>query len=142
MIELAAETQSLEEFRRQNPDLFKKEDRLLLQHIGMVLSLLFISIALVILTPSISLKIILGAWNAFLWFSLVNATIHHHHTHHNAASNTFTKKLLDLIYLVVIPNAPKRKSRYTRAHLNHHARPFHETDIDHHYGKNHYLKMN
>ena len=142
MIELAAETQSLEEFRRQNPDLFKKEDRLLLQHIGMVLSLLFISIALVILTPSISLKIILGAWNAFLWFSLVNATIHHHHTHHNAASNTFTKKLLDLIYLVVIPNAPKRKSRYTRVHLNHHARPFHETDIDHHYGKNHYLKMN
>jgi len=95
----------------------------------------------VIASPSLWIKVPLGPANAFLLFSLINVTIHHHHTHHNAAGGPVTKKILDLLYFLAVPNAPKRLTRYTRAHLNHHARPFHETDIDHHYGKNHYLKM-
>lgn len=132
---------ALERFRVQNPGLFKKEDSQLLLHLGTVLSLLSLSTAAVILTPFLSVKILLGAFNAFLWFSLINVTIHHHHTHHNAAGHPFSKKLLDFLYLVSVPNAPKRRNRYTRAHLNHHARPFHETDVDHHYGKTRYLEM-
>jgi len=42
---------------------------------------------------------------------------------------------------MVVPNPPKRLNRYVRAHLNHHARPFHESDVDHHYGLRRYKKM-
>jgi len=135
------ETAALKRFRAENPDLFRKDDGALLRHLGAVLSILFFSTALVIAVPWIWAKILLGAFNALLWFALINVTIHHHHTHHNAADSPSCRGLLDLLYLVALPNAPKRRNRYIRAHLNHHARPFHETDVDHHYGKDHYLKM-
>jgi len=108
---------------------------------GIVLLLLFLSTVLVVLTPFLGLKIFLGVFNALLWFSLVNVTIHHHHTHHNATEHPFFKRFLDFLYVIAVPHAPQRRNRYTRAHLNHHARPFHETDVDHHYGKNRYLEM-
>ena len=139
--EKTEEKVALDQFRIQNPDLFRKEDSKLFLHLGMILLLLSLSTAFVVLTDQLVLKIFLGAWNALLWFSLINVTIHHHHTHHNAAEHPFSKKFLDLLYLVAVPNASKRRNRYTRVHLNHHARPFHETDVDHHYGKNRYLQM-
>lgn len=132
---------ALDQFRVQNPGLFEKDDSQLFLHLGTVLSLLAFSTFLVVTTDLGVVKIFLGAWNAFLWFSLMNVTIHHHHTHHNAAGHPFSKRFLDLLYLVAVPNAPKRRNRYTRAHLNHHARPFHETDVDHHYGTARYLEM-
>lgn len=132
---------ALDQFRVQNPGLFEKDDSQLFLHLGTVLSLLACSTTLVITTDLGVVKIFLGAWNAFLWFSLMNVTIHHHHTHHNAAGCPFSNRFLDLLYLVAVPNAPKRRNRYTRAHLNHHARPFHETDVDHHYGTSRYLTM-
>ena len=141
MHEKAEETRSLERFRRENPGLFKKEDAKLFLHLGTVLSLLALSTTAIILTPLVGLKILLGCVSAYLWFSLVNVTIHHHHTHHNAAAGKVARRFLDILYFIAIPNAPKRLSRYTRAHLNHHARPFHETDVDHHYGKERYLRM-
>lgn len=135
------EVQAIERFRRSHPDLFQKKDTQLLRHLGTVIFLLSLGTLAAILVPSIGLKIAFGAVNAFLWFSLINATIHHHHTHHNAAGGRFAGRVLDLLYFIAVPNAPKRLSRYTRAHLNHHARPFHETDVDHHYGTERYLRM-
>jgi fatty acid desaturase len=141
VLERPEEKASLDRFRQKNAPLFEKKDSSLFLHLGMVLTLLSLSTAAVVLTPSVALKIVLGAANSLLWFSLINVTIHHHHTHHNAAKSPFAKRFLDLLYLISMPNAPKRLTRYTRAHLNHHARPFHETDVDHHYGKERYLKM-
>lgn len=135
------EKTALDRFRARNRDLFKKDDPRLFLHLGTVLSLLAFSTALVVTTNQLVVKILLGCWNAFLWFSLVNMTIHHHHTHHNAAGHPWAGRFLDLLYRIAVPNAPKRRNRYTRAHLNHHARPFHGTDVDHHYGKTRYLKM-
>lgn len=135
------EREALERFRRENPGLFEKNDSELLIHLGVVFSLLFGGTLAVILTPSWLFKVLGGGINAFLWFSLINVTIHHHHTHHNAAGGGFSKRLLDFLYFAAVPNAPQRLGRYTRAHLNHHARPFHETDVDHHYGQARYLRM-
>ncbi|GEM_PF-1281718 len=141
ILEKQNEIIALERFRSTFPDFFRKNDRRLFLHLGILFTLLCVSITVVVTTPHVGLKIFLGIVNSFLLFSFVNATIHHHHTHHNAAQGPLAKKLLDLIYLTAIPNAPKRRSRYVRAHLNHHARPFHETDVDHHYGKDRYLAM-
>ncbi len=141
ILEKTNEMAALERFRSGNRDLFEKDDRLLFRHVGILLLLLSLATAVVVTTPLLWVKILLGVMNAFLWFSLVNATIHHHHTHHNAAGGPFAKKFLDFLYFLAVPNAPKRKVRYTRAHLNHHARPFDETDVDHHHGKNSFLAM-
>lgn len=135
------EETALEGFRAGCRYLFRKNDARLFLHLASVISLLTVGTVLVVSLPWIPLKVLSGAANAFLWFSLINVTIHHHHTHHNAAASPFAKKLLDFLYLLAVPNAPKRRNRYTRAHLNHHARPFDETDVDHHYGKDRYLKM-
>ena len=131
----------LEKFREENSDLFEKNDLALYAHLGMVLTLLAGLTTWVIATPEVWLKIPLVCVSVLLWFALINVTIHHHHTHHNAAKSRFAQGLLNLLYLLVLPNAPKRKSRYVRAHLNHHARPFHETDVDHHHGTNRYLAL-
>ncbi len=139
--EKTEEIRALEQFRSENQDLFRKDDSQLFLHLGIVLSLLSFFTVAVLATPFLWVKIILGVVNSLLLFSLINVTIHHHHTHHNAAASGFSKRLLDFFYFLAIPNAPKRLSRYTRAHLNHHARPFHETDVDHHYGKERYLRM-
>ncbi len=141
ILERREEIVGLSRFRLQNPGLFEKRDALLFLHLGTVLSLLILSTTVAVTTPFLWLKILLGVPSGLLWFSLINVTIHHHHTHHNAAQSAGAKRLLDLLYLVSMPNAPKRLTRYSRAHLNHHARPFHETDVDHHYGKERYLQM-
>lgn len=141
VFEKTEETLALHRFRSENPDFFQKSHSKLFLHLGTVFSLLLLSTTVVVATPHLSIKILLGVVNAFLWFSLINVTIHHHHTHHNAAAGAFSERLLDFLYVLAVPNAPKRLGRYTRAHLNHHARPFHETDVDHHYGKEHYLRM-
>ena len=135
------ENLALERFRRSHADLFQKDDRALLKHLALVLLLLIFSTAIVVVTPLLAIKILLGIFNSLLWFSLINVTIHHHSTHHNATENPFLKNFLGFLYLIALPNAPKRRTRYIRAHLNHHARPFHETDVDHHYGKERYLRM-
>lgn len=132
---------ALNRFRAEHDVLFKKNALALLSHLAIVASLLIFFTTIVVTTPFLWLKILLGIVNAFLWFCLINVTIHHHKTHHNAASGPVMKKLLDIIYFIAVPNAPKRTNRYTRAHLNHHARPFHETDVDHYYGKDRYLAM-
>ncbi len=128
-------------FRAAHQDLFQKNDARLFLHLGIVICLLTFGTVLAISVPWAPVKILIASVNALFWFSLINATIHHHQTHRNAAKNIFAKKFLDFLYLIVVPNAPKRLNRYTRAHLNHHARPFHETDVDHHYGKDRYLAM-
>lgn len=140
-LETREEIEALKRFRAENPDLFEKQDSRLFFHLGMVIGLLFISTAAAIVSPFMAVKILLGLVNSFLWFCLINVTIHHHHTHHNAAKSQAAKRVLDSLYYVVMPNASSRLSRYVRAHLNHHARPFHETDVDHHYGKNRYAAM-
>lgn len=132
---------ALNRFRSENPDLFKKSDLRLALHLAAVLVLLSLSTWAAVATPFIVTKLFFGAFNSLLWFSLINVAIHHHHTHHNAAQFTLFKKVLDVLYVVSVPNAPRRLNRYTRAHLNHHARPFHESDVDHHYGKDRYLAM-
>jgi fatty acid desaturase len=135
------EKSRLARFRSENADLFQKNDLRLYAHLGIVLSILLASTAGVVTTREPIVKILLGVANALLCFSLINATLHHHHTHHNAAAGPFAKCLLDFFYLLFVPNAPRRLGRYTRSHLNHHARPFHETDVDHYYGKDRYLAM-
>ena len=136
------ETSALESFQKANPDLFQKNDAELFRHLGIVIALLILFTSAAIFSQFILMKIIFGALSALCWFSLINVTIHHHHTHHNAANSPGARKILDSIYFFVIPNAKKRKPRYVRAHLNHHARPFHESDLDHHYGTRQYLQMN
>ncbi len=140
-LEKEEENKALQRFREENAELFQKNDERLALHLAAVIFLLILFTAAVLVTPSVWVKILLGLTNAFLIFCLINVTIHHHHTHHNAAKHPFFKRVLDVLYLMALPNAPKRLNRYTRAHLNHHARPFHETDVDHHYGKDRYLKM-
>ena len=141
MIPATSEEDTLARFKAAHPALFVKDDTRLYTHLGIVLGLLAAGTAIVVASPYLWVKIVVGAANAFLWFSLINATIHHHHTHHNAAKSPRAKKILDFLYLIATPNAPKRLGRYTRAHLNHHARPFHETDVDHHYGTKRFLRM-
>lgn len=135
------EETELQRFRSENRDLFQKDDLKLFIHLTLVCALLANSTLLAVVTPSILLKMVFGAVSAFFWFCLINVTIHHHHTHRNAAANETAKKVMGIIYKIAVPNAPKRLNRYTRAHLNHHARPFHETDVDHHYGTQRYLDM-
>jgi fatty acid desaturase len=135
------EEAALADFRAQNPDLFQKDDAELIKHLSIVIGILVLYSILTISTPYLFFKVLFGAVSGFCWFSLINVTIHHHHTHKNAAASPKTKKILDSIYMIAMPSAPKRLSRYTRAHLNHHARPFHETDVDHHYGTNRWLRM-
>ena len=138
---LSEERAALERFRFENPGLFKKNDAALFDHLLTVALFLAAGTTLAMWIQPWPLKILLGAVNAFFWFSLINVTIHHHHTHHNAALSGEMKKTLNFIYHLVLPSAPKRINRYTRAHLNHHARPFHETDVDHHYGTSRWLAV-
>ncbi len=135
------EEAALERFRLANLPLFKKDDTRLRLHLALLLLSLAAGTVLAVLVPFWPCKVLLGVVNAFFWFSLINVTIHHHHTHHNSASGTGMKKVLDILYRVAVPNAPKRLNRYTRAHLNHHSRPFDETDVDHHYGTRRFLAM-
>ena len=141
MIAATEEEVILGRFREKNSGLFKKNEALLIAHLATVFSLLILFSASAIFSPLISLKILAGFAAAFLWFCLINVTIHHHHTHKNAASKQWAKNILNGIYMIAMPNAPKRLNRYTRAHLNHHARPFHESDVDHHYGTERFLRM-
>ncbi len=134
------EEEVLAKFRSENPDLFEKDDLKLYVHLALVGSLLVISTALTVMVPFVILKIPFGAVSAFLWFCFINVTIHHHHPHHNPAQGDTARKILDVLYQIAVPNGPKRRNRYTRAHLNHHARPFHESDVDHHYGTARYLE--
>lgn len=135
------EQAALARFRSTHQGLFIKNDGELFRHLGIVILFLSFSTAGAIFTPSLGMKIFFGIMSSLFWFSLVNATIHHHQTHRNAADHPWAKKFMDILYFVAVPNAPKRLSRYTRAHLNHHARPFHETDVDHHYGLGRYSQM-
>lgn len=137
---LEQEEAALLKFKTENKELFQKDDLKLYIHLMLVGALLLNSTILAIVVPSIFLKMIFGAVSAFFWFCLINVTIHHHNTHKNCAQSETAKKLLDFIYKISVPNAPKRLNRYTRAHLNHHARPFHETDVDHHYGTRRYME--
>ena len=141
VISTPEEEAALAGFRSANKDLFQKDDAQLYKHLAYVGGNFALGTLFAVTTPLVLFKILLGIWDGFLLFSLINVTIHHHHTHKNAAESETAKKLLDMIYLIVLPNAPKRKSRYTRAHLNHHLRPFHETDVDHHYGTQRFLRM-
>ena len=135
------EESALRSFKESNADLFAKDDTRLAAHLVILIGLLALSTSFVIMTPSVLFKVLLGVVNAFLWFSLINVTIHHHHTHRNAAKSPKMKKLMDILYNIAVPNGPKRRPRYVRVHLNHHARPFHESDVDHYYGTQRYLKM-
>lgn len=141
MTVLEKQKEALRKFRAEFPQYFEKDDKQLWAHLGIVLGLLAVSTFWIVTTPWIGLKIILGVINAFFYFSLINVTIHHHHTHHNAARGKWADWFLSALYLLVLPNAPKRKGRYVKAHLNHHARPFHESDLDHHHGTERYLRM-
>ena len=138
----AVELECLNRFREANPDFFQKNDLRLFLHLGKVAALLILFTFFAVVLNFIPAKMIFGALSALCWFALINVTIHHHHTHHNAANSPAGWRILNLLYFLAVPNATKRKSRYVRAHLNHHARPFHETDLDHHYGRDRYLKMN
>ena len=138
---LSPTEQILAGFKAANRDLFEKDDMKLALHLATVLSILAMGTAVVAGTPWVLLKIVIGVMNAFCWFSLINVTIHHHHTHHNGAASPVMKKVLDFLYLIAMPNAPKRRTRYIHAHMNHHFRPFHETDVDHHYGAERFLRM-
>ena len=137
----AQENEALQRFKAAHPELFRKNDAELFQHIAALLSILVLATLFTVLSPWIPAKILFGAASAFCWFSLINVTIHHHTTHRNAASGPAAKKVLDILYWIAVPNAGKRKTRYTRAHMNHHFRPFHETDVDHHYGTERFLCM-
>lgn len=141
IFETQEEQAALRQFRTENPDLFQKNDWRLFLHLGIVLSLFLFFTSIVLTTSHLAIKIIFGIVNAFLWFAMINVTIHHHKTHHNAAKSEWAVRTLDGLYLIIMPNAPKRLNRYTRAHLNHHARPFHETDVDHHHGTDYYFQM-
>ncbi len=139
--ELAEETLALQKFKAENPQFFKKNDAALALHLAAVISLLALSTGFTLASPWLLGKLFFGAISGFLWFCLINTTIHHHQTHRNAAQGPLMKKVLDVIFLIALPNAPKRKIRYIRAHMNHHLRPFHETDVDHHYGTRQYFAM-
>jgi fatty acid desaturase len=133
-----AESLLIKEFRAANPDLFQKSDRLLAIHLAVVLTLLGAVTFLTVWVANVPLKIVFGLVAALFWFSLVNVTIHHHHTHHNAAAGPVLTRVLDLLFYL-LPSAGARKSRYVRAHMNHHARPFDDTDVDHLFGVERYL---
>src|SRR5579862_3506774 len=135
--ETELELNALKKFRAGHPDLFKKSDGQLLLHLGIVLSILALLTYASVESTFLPLKILFAAIATFFWFSLVNVTIHHHTTHHNAAASPVLSKMLDVLFYLV----PARKSRYIRAHLNHHARPFHDTDVDHRFGTERYLAV-
>jgi len=128
-------------FRETHPDLFRKKDALLFLHLTIVFLFLGVSTEVVILTPHVGFKILLGAANMFLWLSLVDATIHHHHTHHNAAHHAFAQKAVDLLYVLLVPAASRRRERHVVVHLNHYAHTLEPTDIDHLYGIQRFLRM-
>lgn len=136
----APQREALRAFRSRYPTLFQKHDRLLLFHLISVIAPLLLFSALAVRLSWLPLKVISGTLAGLFWFALINVTIHHHTTHFNAAESAWTKSLLNGLYFLV-PNSGKRKSRYIRAHLNHHARPFHETDVDHLFGLERYLRM-
>ena len=138
---LQQEETELKKFREENRELFEKDDFKLYIHLLLVAALLLNSTLLAVFIPFLPAKILFATISSFFWFCFINVTIHHHSTHRNAASGEKAKKLMDFIYKVAVPNAPKRLNRYTRAHLNHHARPFHETDVDHHYGTKRYFEL-
>lgn len=135
------EIAALQRFKIENPSFFKKDDFLLATHLLLVIGLLALSTVFCLRASFLPFKILAGAVSAFFWFCLINITIHHHLTHGNAAQSPFMKKIMDGLYRIAVFNAPKRRTRYTRAHLNHHRRPYHETDVDHHYGAKRYLEM-
>jgi hypothetical protein len=134
----ASELCVIKEFKARHPGLFQKNDLLLTIHLAAVLAIIGGFTFLTIWASFVPLKVLFGIGAALFWFSLVNVTIHHHHTHHNAAAGPALARALDLLYYLV-PNAGARKSRYVRAHMNHHARPFDETDVDHLFGAERYL---
>lgn len=135
------EIAALQKFKIANPFFFKKNDFLLTAHLLVTTGFLGLSTLLCLRASYLPFKILAGAVSAFFWFCLINITIHHHLTHGNAAQSAFMKKIMDALYRIAVFNAPKRRTRYTRAHLNHHRRPYHETDVDHHYGAKRYLEM-
>lgn len=135
------ETEALNEFVASNADLFVRSDIRLCLHLATVIGLLGLGTWLIVTVPQIWLKVLLGPLNAFLWFALSNVTIHHHHTHHNAAKRPFFRRLLSLMHPLVVPTSLKNLRRFRRAHMNHHAAPLHDTDVDHLYGMQHYLRM-
>ena len=138
---LTEEEKTLQRFKTENPKFFEKDEQALKRHLATVITFLVISTSVAVFSSSILVKILTGVVSAFFWFCLINVTIHHHLTHKNSAESDTMKKFLDKLYLVAVFNGPKRMNRYTRAHLNHHARPFHETDVDHHYGVKRFLAM-
>jgi fatty acid desaturase len=139
-LETTEERSALDRFKTGHPELFAKDEKKLSQHLITVIGLLCVSTLCSIVFPSLWLKLPFAVTSAFFWFCLINVTIHHHQTHKNAASSPAMKKVMDIIFFMAVPNAPKRRGRYTRAHLNHHLRPFHETDVDHHYGVQRFLE--
>src|SRR6185295_7345475 len=85
-IDTERELSALKRFRANNPDLFEKDDRLLMLHLAAVLSILAAFTFGAIASPLLPVKILCGVCAAFFWFALVNVTIHHHVAHHNAAA--------------------------------------------------------
>ncbi len=136
-----AQIEAIRAFRAAYPALFEKDDRKLFLHLFFLLGLFSLGTFFLIQTPWLPLKIILACGNAFLWFGLINVTIHHHLTHDNVAKSAFAEQVLNVLYFLSMPSAWKRLNRYKRSHLNHHGRPFHASDLDHHYGLARYTKM-
>jgi fatty acid desaturase len=135
-----AETLALDEFRRANPELFRKSDLRLALHLGVVLLLLAAGTWAILVAPFWA-KLLLGPVNAFFWFCLGNVTVHHHHTHHNAAKSALFRRLLDCLHFVVVPDFGRHLKRYRRAHMNHHLHPLADNDVDHRYAMEHYRRM-
>ena len=135
------EIKAIQRFHRENADLFKKDDRQLFKHLGVVIGLLILFGVISIACDTLWIEIPAGVVLSLLYFSLINVTIHHHLTHRNAAESEFSRRALDLIYKIVLPQAGKRKSRYVKVHLSHHAAVYEPTDVDHLYGVERYLQM-
>jgi fatty acid desaturase len=135
------EADAIEGFRKENAELFQKSDLRLMLHVGVALALLGAGTYAIIATPYLWLKILLGPLNGFVWFALGNVTVHHHHTHHNAAKSAICGHFLNLLHFVVVPDMGRHLKRYRRAHMNHHAHPLQDTDVDHRYSMEHYRRM-
>ncbi len=135
------EIKAIQRFQRENPDLFKKDDGELFKHLGLVVSLLVLFTGISLTSEFLWLKAFCSAALGALYFSLINVTMHHHLTHRNAAAGAFAKRVLDVIYKAVLPQSGKRKARYVKVHLSHHAGVYEPTDVDHLYGVERYLRM-
>ncbi|HTL47729.1 MAG TPA: fatty acid desaturase [Verrucomicrobiae bacterium] len=140
-VEASSEILAIQDFQRRHPGLFQKDDRKLFCHLGLVFGLMAALFAVIVLIPSLAARIPASLLLSLLYFSLINVTIHHHHTHRNAAQSPAAKKFLDLLYMAVLPNAARRRPRYVKVHLSHHADVFEPTDVDHLYGAERFLKM-